>query len=106
MEEILLNLNIGNQEFFEYMQERTKVMDEIDTSWYGVFPIVSVKGILQDIRMLIPSPSNEYNTLICIREYTHAFELYQELGLEYKDNRLEREQRARIKENEYKMALK
>ena len=100
IEEILLKLGISNEEFLEYIKQRTKVLDNIDMSWYGVFPIVDAKGILQDMRTLVPSAQTEFMMLINVHEYNHAYELYNELGNKYVDDKETREIRARIKEEE------
>ena len=99
----LTNLNIWTPEFWEFMQGKIKVLDDIELTWYGVFPIVSADGILQDIRMLVPSfdEDKEIKTLINIHEFTHAFELFQELGSPYISDTEKREERAQTKEREY-----
>ena len=96
----LTNLNVGNPEFWEFMQGKIKVLDGLNLAWYGVFPLVSADGILQDIRMLVPSfdENKKMTTLINIREFMHAFELFQKLGRPYEDKKEEGEVMVRLKE--------
>ena len=87
----LTALNIGNPEFFQFMQGKIQVIDNLDLTWYGVFPLVSVEGILQDIRMLVPSIdlTKKKTVLINIHEFMHAYELYQVLNQPYQASREE-----------------
>lgn len=105
IEQTLLDLNISSPEFLEFMMGKIKVLDTAQIEWYGAFPIVDENGILKDIRLLVPTPNNKRNILINIHEFTHAFELFQELGYPYESKTIERETKARAKEEEYQNTL-
>lgn len=94
--------NMNEKEFWDYMSTRTKVTPgNFSKEWYGCFPIVSDDEILTDIRLLVPEIDSIDNLLVNIHEYTHAYELFLELGTHYEDDRENREARAVSKEKEY-----
>lgn len=98
MEEVGMN----DDEFLEYIGPRTKVVPgENGCEWCGCFPKVNEDGILTDIRLLVPEIDSFDNLLINIHEYTHAFELFHELGSSYIEKKEEREASATAKEAQY-----
>ena len=99
--EFLKEQNLYKEQFFDFMIGKIKVFPS-DTSpeWFGCFPIVK-DGILKDIRLLVPEIKNEQNLLVNIHEYTHALELFDEIGTYYEERREERENKAKTMENVY-----
>lgn len=97
----LIEQNLYRDGFFEFMKDKIKVCPS-DTSieWFGCFPIVK-NNILVDIRLLVPEIKTEQNLLVNIHEYTHALELFDELGTIYNERREERENKARTMEKIY-----
>lgn len=94
--------NMYDNKFLDYISTRVKVVSGVaDKEWFGCFPIVSDDEKLTDIRLLVPRIDNLENLLINIHEYTHAYELFLELGTYYKEDRENREARAFMKEKEY-----
>lgn len=97
---ILEKLGIGNLDFFEFMNGKVKRYPLKDFGW-GCFPILNAKDEIVDIRILVPDFLDENCIKINVHEYTHAFELYNELGKVYVEDRDAREIRAKKKEEEY-----
>lgn len=101
LKDFLKEQNLYKEEFFDYMKGKIKVVPyNVPTEWFGCFPIVS-QGILTDIRLLVPEIKTEKNMLVNIHEYTHALELFEELGTTYECRREERENKARNMEKVY-----
>ena len=88
--------------FFEYIRPRTKIVPGGNGyEWCGCFPKVDENGVLTDIRLLVPEIDSFDNLLINIHEYTHAFELFHELGSSYVERVEEREKNAKEREKQY-----
>lgn len=91
-----------DKEFFDYMESRVRFVPlEYGKSFSGCFPQVDETGVLYDIKLLVPKICDLESLLINVHEYTHAAELYQELGTVYEERRDEREASAVAKEKEY-----
>lgn len=98
MEEVGMN----SKEFRDYIGSRAKVYPgDVGKEWFGCFPIVSDEGKLTDVKILVPEMDSFDNLLVNIHEFTHAYELFQELGTIYADDRVNREARASAKEKEF-----
>lgn len=97
---ILLQLNIGNTEFFEFIKGKIKRYPVKDFGW-GCFPILDMDNKIVDMHILVPDFLDELCIRINIHEYAHAFEIYNELGEVYIENRAVRENNAREKELEF-----
>ena len=97
---ILVSLEIGNQEFFQFLEGKVKRYPVNDFGW-GCFPILDNDNHIIDIRIIVPDFLDELCIRINIHEYTHAFELYNELGEVYIENRVVRENNAKEKELEF-----
>ena len=97
---ILTSLEIGNQEFFQFLNGKVKRYPIKDFGW-GCFPILDKDNHIVDIRIIVPDFLDELCIRINIHEYDHAFELYNELGQVYIENRVVRENNARKKELEF-----
>lgn len=92
---------IYDENFFEYIKIRVHILP-YDTSleWFGCFPILE-DGIIKDIRVLVPEIVTENNWLVNLHEFYHAYELYNELGCIYVENREQREKNAVNFEKKY-----
>ena len=97
---ILVNLEIGNEEFFKFLKGKVKRYSIKDFGW-GCFPILDKDNRIIDIRILVPEFLDELCIRINIHEYAHAFELYNELGQVYVENKETRENNAKEKELEF-----
>ena len=97
---ILVSLEIGNQEFFQFLEGKVKRYPVKECDW-GCFPILDNDNHIVDIRIIVPDFLDELCIRINIHEYTHAYELYNELGEVYVENRVVRENNAREKELEF-----
>ena len=105
IEEKLINFfkeqNLYNEEFFDFMEGKVKVYpSDIPIEWFGCFPIIK-NNILVDIRLLVPEIKTEQNLLVNIHEYTHALELFDELGNIYEERMEQRETKAKNMEKIY-----
>ena len=83
---ILVNLEIGNQEFFQFLEGKVKRYPIKEFGW-GCFPILDEDNKIVDMRILVPDFLDELCIRINIHEYAHAFELFNELGQVYIENR-------------------
>ena len=83
---ILVSLEIGNQKFFQFLNGKVKRYPVKDFGW-GCFPILDENNHIIDIRILVPDFFDELCIRINIHEYAHAFELFNELGQVYIENR-------------------
>lgn len=89
-----LNEKICNSDFFDYISDKiVYIPSGSDVFWYGSHPILE-NGILCDIRVVVPIIENEFDLIVNIHEFTHAIELYDEIGLLYNENVEDREARA------------
>lgn len=94
--------NMNDKAFLEYMKTRTKKLPSTTKKeWFGCFPIVTENNILKEVNIMVPEIESIDNLLVNIHEYTHAFELYHELGTSYIEERENREGRAKSREKEY-----
>lgn len=93
---------MNDKEFRQYISSRIKIYPgTIGKEWFGCFPIVSDDGKLTDIKLLVPEIDSFDNLLVNIHEFTHAYELFHELGSIYEEDREDREARASAKEKEF-----
>lgn len=98
----LLELGICHDEFWEYMNSHTKrIAADPSTGIWGAFTEVDQNNKLSSIRILVPVINDEKTLLINIHEYAHAYELYNELGSDYKIDQEHSEAFAKFKEQEY-----
>ena len=97
---ILVSLEIGNQEFFQFLEGKVKRYPVKEFDW-GCFPILDEDNRIVDLRVLVPDFFDELCLRINIHEYAHAFELYNELGQVYVENKETRENNAKEKELEF-----
>lgn len=90
-----------SEEFFDFLKNKVKTLPATcSLSWYGCFPILD-DNIIKDIRLLVPEIVEEKSLLVNIHEYTHALELFNELGTFYNERREERENNAKNIEKAY-----
>lgn len=102
IEDFFIEQGLYDEKFFDFIKTRVKQLPyDAGLEWFGCFPILK-DGILNDIRLLVPEIKNEQNILVNIHEYTHAIELFNELGKEYIERREERENKAIEMEKIYK----
>ena len=97
---ILHELAIGNEEFFKFLEGKVKRYPIKEFGW-GCFPILDEDNKIVDMRILVPDFLDELCIRINIHEYAHAFELFNELGQVYIENRVVRENNAKEKELEF-----
>ena len=90
-----------NKDFIDYLSDKVRIIDTDDKSWFGCFPILDRKNRLVGIRLLIPKLNSIDNLLVWIHEYTHAYELYNKLGMEYIENIIQSEKIATDMEKRY-----
>ena len=96
-----LSQGICDNDFFDYINSRiVYIPSGSDVFWYGCHPIIE-DGIIRDIKVVVPLIENEFDLIVNIHEFTHAIELYNELGGFYNENRVGREKRAHNMENIY-----
>lgn len=107
LQKILSCLNIGSKSFWEYIIPRTKIypLDVQDFPW-ACFPKLNNDNILINIRVLVPVIKDEATLLVNIHEFTHAYELYENLGLKYIEDINKSEFIAVSKEKEYLTRIK
>lgn len=91
-----------NKDFIDYLNDKIKIIDIDDKSWFGCFPIIDNKDKLTSIRLLLPKLNSIDNLLVWIHEYTHAYELYKKLGNIYIENKYISEKKAVDMEEKYK----
>ena len=88
-------------DFWDYISDKVLVLPSgTDTVFFGCFPIIK-NDILIDIRVSVPEIKEYKDMLINVHEFTHAIELYNELGSFYFDNVDLREARAKNMEIKY-----
>lgn len=92
--------NMFSNEFINYLKDKTKILDMY--GWFGCFPICDKDNKLISIRLLIPELNSIDDLLIWIHEYTHAYELYQNLGKTFVEDKQHSEELAVNMENKYK----
>ena len=86
--------------FLDDIKDKTLIVPNTSNA-YGCFPILNEDGKLISIRLLVPEMKTQKDLCINIHEYTHAFELYKELGSIYIEDRNNRELRASNMEKKY-----
>jgi len=87
--------NLCKEDFFDFIEDKVLVVsNNTDMFWFGCHPIVE-NNMLVDIRLVVPEIDNEKDMLINIHEFTHAIELYNEIGTIYIERREERENNAK-----------
>ena len=97
--------NLYSEEFFDFLKGKIKELpSNVSIEWFGCFPIVE-EGILKDIRLLVPEIKTQENLLVNIHEFSHALELFNELGTIYEEKREQRENFARNLEKVYKKSI-
>ena len=89
-----------SKDFLDYIKDKTLIVPNTSNA-YGCFPILNEDGKLISIRLLVPEMKTQKDLCINIHEYTHAFELYKELGSIYIEDRNNRELRASNMEKKY-----
>lgn len=101
VEEFFKEQKIYDENFFEYIKTRVHTLP-YDTSldWFGCFPIIE-EGIVKDMRVVVPKIVTKKNLLVNLHEFYHAYELYNELGCIYIENREIREENAVNFEKKY-----
>lgn len=93
---------MNDKVFLEYIKPRTKKLpSHVGKEWFGCFPMLDGDGILIDIRLVVPELETTANLLVNIHEFTHAFDLYGQLGTYYEEKKEIREELATNKEKEY-----
>jgi ADP-ribosylglycohydrolase len=101
----LLDLDICNDNFWEYMRTHTKrIHFPINSDIWGTYPDKRIGTTPEDIRILVPCLETEYAYQINIREYANAYSLYSVLqsNIEIdRNNRKNSESFAINKEEEY-----
>lgn len=103
-----LDEGICDNDFFDYMNGRVVYIPSgSDVFWYGCHPILR-NNKLFDIRVVVPIIETKFDIVVNIHEFTHAIELYKELGTFYDDDTNNREERAHLMEKKYleKQSLK
>ena len=95
------SVGLYNEEFFDYMKGKVTIIPSGSSlEWASCFPKIE-NEILKDIHIIVPKIKTEKDLLVNIHEYTHARELYDELGSIYEDRVEERENKAKEMENVY-----
>lgn len=97
---ILLELGIGSPEFFTFLEGKVHRYPVKDFGW-ACFPKLDSQDRIIDICIIVPEFFDEQCIRINIHEYAHAFELFNELGQVYVENKDVREQNAKEKELEF-----
>ncbi len=98
---ILKNEKMDDKDFLDYLKNRTKVVpNTFGKEYYGCFPRVN-NGILVDINLLVPEIVTKEDLLINIHEYTHAFDLYQQLNCPYVEDIKGLEEHAKVLVKKY-----
>lgn len=107
LKEILLDLDICHDSFWEYMRTRTKRVNyPLNSGVWGTFIDNKVGDTEQNIKILVPPLTSDFSFKINIHEYAHAYELFILLqeGKELADiNIKESEEFAISKEDEYQL---
>lgn len=98
---ILKNEKMDDKDFLDYLKNRTKVVpNTLGKEYYGCFPRLN-NGILVEINLLVPEIVTKEDLLINIHEYTHAFDLYQQLNFPYVEDIEYLEEHAKVLEKKY-----
>ena len=99
--EFFKNEDMYDEKVFEYINSRTHVYPfDTDPKFFGCYPKVE-NGTLIDINLIVPETKTLKNFLINVHEYTHAIDLYNELGKPYVEDREKFEKRAEYMERKY-----
>lgn len=107
LKDILLRLNIGNEEFFEYITSRVVnlPLKAQDFPW-GVYPTYNLSKVLVNIKILVPSVVDEATLLANIHEFTRAYYLYLHLNEMFEPNEDLAKRLVRSKEIKYLKLIK
>ena len=98
--------NLCDYDFAIYIEDKVVTLESgSEIFWYGCYPIVDEDGLLVDMRVVVPEIITEKDIIINIHEFSHAIELYGELGTIYEDRRQDRENYAKEKEKLYLNSL-
>ena len=98
---------IYNEEFFNYIKKKVLILpSDTPLEWFGCFPILDENNNIMDIRLSVPEVVTEKNLLVNLHEYYHAYEIYNELGNLYIENREVRENNAINFEQSYILSRK
>lgn len=98
---------MNNKLFLEYCNKFSLIVPSgTEKSWYGCFPLVNSSNFLTGFKLLVPELKTKEDLDINIHEYTHAFELFSEIGTQYTENREQREESAINNEKKYKIKRK
>lgn len=99
--DVLKNEGMDDKAFLEHLKNRTKIVpNTFRKEYYGCFPRVN-NGILVGINLLVPEIVTKEDLLINIHEYTHAFDLYQQLNCPYVEDIEYLEEHAKVLEKKY-----
>lgn len=102
----LVKENITDDNFFNFLKRKIKSYPlKVEDFGWGVFPIINDKGILTDIRIIVPIIYDIKSLCVNIHEYVHAYETYLCLGKVYVWHIEESEQKARDAEKRYLKSL-
>lgn len=100
--EFLVENQMNDPNFLEYAEKVVwRTPSNQTKNWYRVFPNVDKDDVLIGFRFIVSEIHTREDLLVNIHEYTHAFDLYQELGSVYKENLEEKELRAKKLEKKY-----
>lgn len=100
--EFLAENQMNDPNFLEYAEKVVwRTPSKAEKRWYKVFPDINKDNILTGFRFVVPEIYTKEDLLINIHEYTHAFDLYQELGTIYKEDAEKKELRAKQLEKKY-----
>lgn len=102
---IIYDLNICNDDFWNYMHSRTKRINiGLNSGIWGTFVDNIIGNEFPNIKVLVPYLTTDFSYKINIHEYAHAYELYN-LAIQNKNlnslNKDESESFAKEKEEEY-----
>ncbi len=100
----LKDIGIEDDEFIAYM--RTRVKKNPSVEFWGYFGDYNEKGILSNIRLVVPKIEDEKTLLVNIHEYTHAYEAYSKLGTSYVEDVEQSEKLAKSNEEKYLLKKK
>ena len=93
--------SLYKEDFFEFIEDKILIVpNDTDIFWFGCHPIIE-NEIVVDIRLVVPEIKEEKDILINIHEFTHAIELYNEIGTVYEERRGKREKKAKSMEQVY-----
>ena len=100
--EFLNENEMNDPNFFEYVENVVwRTPSGTEKTWYKVIPNVNKDNVLTGFHVIVPEIYTKEDLLVNIHEYTHAFDLYQELGSVYNENIEEKEERAKQLEKNY-----